>query len=419
MSTKDHLREQRTLTPNELLRRLTAVLRHPWRYLRTIGRPTAQTAKVTVACALSWQLASWLLGSDHHPVLAPLTALFTVQLTIYGTLRHAGRQIAGVLIGVAVALLFFQQFGVNWLTVGGAVGTCLTAGRLLRLGAQAHEVPTTVLLVVGSGASYGTSRFLDTLIGAGVGIAVNLLVSPNHLRRAGRSVRSASDALATTVRSMATGLAGEWTAEQAQDWLSQSHRAAAELDLARSEVGDAAEGVRLNPRRLKRAITATPLVEAVLCLSHVCDQVQAMARGLYDLAAGDRVLPGPPSEEAEEGEGSGADGRSGRREVLLPLGHLLARTGDCLEAFGRVHTGRADLEEPVRALCEAIDWAHERHAEAARALTPGPDTPATLWPLYGTLLDEAHRILRELDPEHGPHRQSIHPQPDRIPLPQR
>jgi hypothetical protein len=43
----------------------------------------------------------------------------------------------------------------------------------------------------------------------------------------------------------------------------------------------------------------------------------------------------------------------------------------------------------------------------AEAMHPESDDPDMLWSIHGALLDDTRRILRELDPDDGPHREGI------------
>ncbi|MFD0560921.1 aromatic acid exporter family protein [Kitasatospora saccharophila] len=137
-----------------------------------------QTARVAVACALAWEAAVILLGEDEQPVLAPLAALLTVQLTVFRTLAQGLRQTGGVVLGALAALGLLRLAGANFASIGLAVGVCLGLGKLLRLGEQATEVPVTVLLVLSTGAPYAPVRIWDTLVGVASGVLVNLVAAP-------------------------------------------------------------------------------------------------------------------------------------------------------------------------------------------------------------------------------------------------
>ena len=96
--------------------------------------PGVRTAKTTLAVVASYLIAELLHVSDH-PVVAPLTALLVVQLTLYRTFAHGIGQVGGVLAGVVVAVGVANLVGFTWWSLGAVVALSLIVGRLLRLGA--------------------------------------------------------------------------------------------------------------------------------------------------------------------------------------------------------------------------------------------------------------------------------------------
>jgi uncharacterized membrane protein YgaE (UPF0421/DUF939 family) len=69
------------------------------RSLRTVlfrrGRvPGLRTAKTVLAAVLAFVVATWL-DTSPQPVLAPLTALLVVQLTMYETVAHGLERVGG------------------------------------------------------------------------------------------------------------------------------------------------------------------------------------------------------------------------------------------------------------------------------------------------------------------------------------
>src|ERR1039458_2399210 len=65
--------------------------------------PGLRTAKTTLAAVLSFVVAQGLLTSPA-PVLAPLTALLVVQLTMYETVASGLQRVASVVAGVLIAV---------------------------------------------------------------------------------------------------------------------------------------------------------------------------------------------------------------------------------------------------------------------------------------------------------------------------
>ncbi|MFJ8043728.1 aromatic acid exporter family protein [Kitasatospora sp. NPDC096147] len=365
------------------------------RTARSHGEALAQTARVAIACALAWEAAVLLLGEDDQPVLAPLAALLTVQLTVFRTLAQGLRQISGVMLGAFAALGLLRLAGANFGTIGLAVGSCLALGKLLRLGDRATEVPVTVLLVLSTGAPYAPVRILDTLIGVASGILVNLLAAPpTYVGHAAHQCAKAAHHLAGIAHDTAGHLREGWDEHTSDTWLRRVEAAARELDRARGSADRAREGIRLNPRRLRQttdpAAALGPLAEALTCLGHVGDQLGSILRGLDDLARGERQFP------------TDETARTDARERMRPLAGVMDAIGDALDVFARIQRDRADDPEHTDDLSKALHRARDHHAAAAETLCR-TDYGPVLWSLHGSLMDETRQILHELDPHRGPH----------------
>ncbi|MFE2350055.1 FUSC family protein [Kitasatospora cineracea] len=364
-----------------------------------------RTARVAVACALAWEVAVVLLGEDEQPVLAPLAALLTVQLTVLRTLAQGLRQIGGVMLGAVAALGLLRLAGANFASIGLAVGVCLGLGKLLRLGEQSTEVPVTVLLVLSTGAPYAPVRIWDTPLGVACGVLVNLVAAPpTYVGHAAHRSARVARRLADIAHDTARGLREGWDERDSDSWLRRVEEAARALDSARETAGQAEEGIRLNPRRLRQgadpAAALAPLGEGLTCLGHVCDQLGSVLRGLDDLARGERQFP----YEADA------------RERLRPLGGVLEAVGDALDLLA--HIQRDHVREPGHTddLTAVLERGRDHHAAVSETLCQADHGPA-VWSLHGSIVDETQQILHELDPRHGPHPSALRPRPLRLAAP--
>ena len=72
--------------------------------VRKRAQPTAETIVRLAVTAVFAYLMALLIPGTSRPVLAPLTALLVVKVSIYQTLRSAVRRVASVVAGVLVAL---------------------------------------------------------------------------------------------------------------------------------------------------------------------------------------------------------------------------------------------------------------------------------------------------------------------------
>src|SRR5664280_2359859 len=119
---------------SDLVRQMRSVL------FRRGRRPGLRTAKTTIAAVLSFVMAQ-RLGTSPQPVLAPLTAVLVVQLTMYETLTSGLQRVASVVTGVLIAVGFATWVGLTWWSLGFVVAASLVTGRLLHLGDHLLEVP--------------------------------------------------------------------------------------------------------------------------------------------------------------------------------------------------------------------------------------------------------------------------------------
>src|SRR5690348_18055026 len=116
------------------------VLRHPWRAALTRwGRiPGIRTAKVTLAAVLAY-VAADLLNTTATPILAPLTAILVVQVTVFQTLAEGLQRVLSVLAGVLIAAALATVVGLSWWSLGLVVAASLVLGQVLRLGPHTLE----------------------------------------------------------------------------------------------------------------------------------------------------------------------------------------------------------------------------------------------------------------------------------------
>ena len=114
--------------------------------------PGLRTAKLVLAAVLSYVLAGALETSPDR-VLAPLTALLVVQLTLFQTLSSAIGRVVSVLTGVVLAVAVSDLLGVSWWSFGLLVLLSLAAGQALRLRSHLLEVPISAMIVLALGGT--------------------------------------------------------------------------------------------------------------------------------------------------------------------------------------------------------------------------------------------------------------------------
>jgi hypothetical protein len=364
--------------------------RPSWATYRGRGAPPGwRTAKTTLAAVLAYELARLLLGDQVPPLLAPLTALLVAQLTVFGTVRSALQQVGSVVIGVLVAVLLSKVAGLSWWSLGIAVFASLVIGQLLRLGAHQMEVPISAMLVfavAGQAQSAAEGRVVETLIGAAVGVTVNVLLAPPvYVQPAGDAVGDLADDLAELLRAMGEELTDGWSSGQAHAWVRRTQELDGPLHAAETALVRGEESLRLNPRRRRGLEGAATLRAGLAAMEHAAVQVRGICRDLADLA-----------ERIEQ------RGRA-EPEVLVALGRLLAELGGGVEAFGQLLAPDVD-RRPGQAvpLRIALEVARTHRDVLAELMLVDAATDPELWHIQGSLLANVDRLLLEIDLERGP-----------------
>jgi uncharacterized membrane protein YgaE (UPF0421/DUF939 family) len=361
------------------------------------GGMALRVLKTGLASGLAWLLADHLFA-DGLPVLAPLAALLTVQVTVYRSLTVGLQRAAAVVAGVLLALLAARVLGMNAWTVGLLTAGALALGLALRLGQQAIQVPVSALLVLGLSAQsnvYPRDRVLETLLGSAVAVVINLVVVPPLFTPfADLRLAALAESIATLLAEIARGLTEGWDRARAHGWLQQARMLHEPVDESRESLGQAEESLRYNPRRAGGMSDTDRQRTALMALEHASFQARGIARTLTDLARSD----------------PGAAARLSPR-----FGELLAATAAAAQCYAEALRGEAGGLDRLRT---ALATARERMAEASVALQAGGETDTACWQLLGALLSDAGRLLREIDPDAGPHAwapaEAAAPPPDRV-----
>ncbi|WP_433294070.1 FUSC family protein [Actinoplanes sp. CA-030573] len=368
--------------------RLLTVVRHPWRAaLARWGRiPGIRTFKVTLAAVLAY-VAADLLNTTASPILAPLTAILVVQVTVFQTVTEGLQRVLSVLAGVLVAVGLATVVGLTWWSLGVVVAASLVLGQLLRLGPHTLEVPISAMLIlaVGGGAAplAATGRVYETLIGTATGVAVNFaIVPPVHVESAGSAVAGLATRLGEFLRSLATHLRAGWSRQAAQDWLTAARGLSATVLEADHSLVRAEQSAVLNPRGGEVRVAQPRLRTALTAIEYCTIVVRTLCREIFD-----RTFYLPPELEAEA--------------YSAPAREALA---DALDAAAAAFDGVAAVAkgtEPVdiaraRVLAE-LEELYQRRELLGRLLLVDPQADAAAWQQHGALLTAVDRLRVEVE----------------------
>lgn len=350
-------------------------------------RDTAyKVLKGALAATVAWEIADNLPIGEQSPWLAPVTAMVVVGATVSETFTGALQRVAATVVGVLVAYGMGHLLGLHWWSILLVVCGALAVGNWWRFGKQGTQVAITAVLVLtlATREGYATARIIETLLGAAVGLLVNLFVAPPvHLRSARETLGDLATEASGILADTAKGLREPWPPEDADEWLARARDLDELVTEARESVEKATESVRFNPRRViadmapdvAMALSDPWLRPALRSLEHVVIQTRGITRGIYDVE-----FPGHDEPVTEPD-----------KRFLDRYANLLDLAARAVHRYGELADETGD-EELRRLITDGI-----RRAQALRRLLRTAATREdTLLTVYGALLVDAERLLNEL-----------------------
>src|SRR3954470_13171077 len=360
------------------------------RYGRERGPASlARAVRLSVAAVAAYAIALNVVG-DAKPVTASLSALLIVQVTLVGTLAETLRRILSVLAGVGVAITVSAIAGFTWWSLAALVVASILLGQALRLGAHLLEVPISAMLILAAGGAgaQATDRVVETVIGALVGVVLNLVIPPStRTRSAGQAVEAYARRIAELLgRIGRTLMDGPVSREQAYDWLREQRTITADTAHVDRVLAETQASRRLNPRAAGSWNPVPDLRNGLDALEHSAVALRSVLRSIAD-GAGAATADGADAEQ------------SGREvEVRESIAAVLTDLGRCFAVYGRmVCDDGADHDEHRAQLRDAFDAVRRSRARLADLLLVDPREAAALWQLHGSLLAGVDRVLAELD----------------------
>ena len=356
--------------------------------MRALGRALRQAGperdallllvKAAVAAVVAWQFALHVLRSTV-PFYAPMAALLVVDRTMVRSLAASVQRIAAVVLGLAVAWVVALLVGITWWSMLGVLLVALVIGRWARLGDHGIQVPTMVLLsfitVRGTDEQFTYLTIVETVAGGLIGVGINAIVfAPLHLTKPRQRLVALARQVHDLLDEMADGVRADWDHESAQAWYRRGSAIADRAPLVIEDIHTGRESTRLNPRDNLRPVDVDweGYEHTVNALRRMLWQVTGIARTLVDAGDSDHKQPAPsPTFLHRYADALGA---------MAVAVEQLGRHGESADAAFADATGRA-----LRVL--------EGLREEVRT-TPLQDPDA--WPVYGSLISDSMRAVREL-----------------------
>ncbi|WP_225829780.1 aromatic acid exporter family protein [Streptomyces sp. NK08204] len=359
------------------LRRLTGRRREPV-VVQTLRSAAAATIAYVVALRLS---------PEPAPLTAPLTALLVVQVTFYATLTNGIRRVNSVVAGVLVAIAFSLLVGLTWWSLALLIVASLAVGHLVRVDEYVAEVAISAMLVLGVTTVGFTAwaRIVETLIGAVVGMACNLLLPPPvWVDEAGRSIEDLARRVRRLMLRMGEEAAGGIPWQRAAERLHEARRLDHDIVQVDAALRQAEDSLRLNPR-VREGLLHRVVMRTGLDTLEICTVVlRVLARSFTDLAKA-----------------------RGARELFPPrigatVEQLLSEIGDAVVSFAvLVTTHLSENAESAEArLTAELHTAANTRDRLAELLAAEVRKDGENWQLLGAVLTEVNRMIDELDTEH-------------------
>jgi hypothetical protein len=343
--------------------------------------------RLTTAAVISY-LLTLATTSGAIDLTGPLTALLVMQASAYSTLKMGAIRVGAVLAGVLVATLVSIWIGLTWWSLGAVIAASLILAKVFRLGEQAMEAPISAMLILGvtNPNVAAEIRVLNTLIGAGVGVAFNLIYPPAlPTRRASRAVISAADAAAAPLDAASNGLAkGPINREQVQDWLDRVHAGTLRLKSATDTVASLKDSRRLNPR----AIGTTDIEPVLASGLRTLESCLLSIRALFTVLLAE--LPTEDRPDDPYGE-----------ELRAAFAVVLHDAADCIRAFGSLVLAEVEEreEEAERSLDESLEILRETQIVLTDLVAVDFQENKSSWLLRGSILAAVEHVLNQLNLE--------------------
>ena len=361
----------------EVLRRLARRRREPV-VVQTLRSAAAATVAYVIALRLS---------PEPAPLTSPLTALLVVQVTFYATLTNGIRRVNSVVAGVLVAIAFSVLVGLTWWSLALLIVASLAVGHLVRVDEYVAEVAISAMLVLGVTTVGFTAwaRIVETLIGAVVGTACNLLLPPPvWVDAAGRAVEDLARRVRQLMLRMGEEAADHIPWQRAAERLHEARRLDQYIAEVDASLRQAEDSLRLNPR-VKEGLLYRVVLRTGLDTLEICTVVlRVLARSFTDLA-----------------KARGA-------EYLFPprvgavVAELLSEIGDAVVSFAVLVTTHLseDAESAEERLTAELHTAAGTRDRLAELLREEIRKDWANWQLLGAVLTETTRIIDELNTEH-------------------
>ncbi|MBV9807479.1 MAG: FUSC family protein [Solirubrobacterales bacterium] len=333
-------------------------------------------AQSALATGAAWVLAQQIFG-HARPIFAPVAALIGVSASLGQRRRYAVEMVIGVALGIGIAdalvvLIGTGPFQIAAVVCGAMVVAIAFGGGTVLIG----EAAASALLVVTiqlPGTGLSGVRFLDSLLGGVVALAVTSLLPRNPVEAVHRSAAPLLGEMAGTLEDVARGLERRDRDLAERAWARVVGLRVAELDGA---VAAGREMLRLAPFRGGTREQFKRYEQAAVQIRTALTSVEALSRGaVRALSVGDNV-PAPVSDSLRD----------------------LAETVRTLDEYLEDPAGRPVVREPaLRAAAQAtLVLEQTANLSVSVIVSQVRSTAVDLIRGWGLGREEAEQLVREV-----------------------
>ncbi len=243
--------------------------------------------KVTLAGTLAWWATS-ALGA-HLPVFAVLVPLVALTGDPFSALSVSIDRMVGIFAGVGIGIGVVHLHTHGTLLVGAALAAGMVAGIVLRIGERVNVQPAVsaiFMLTVAGATGAGIARVWETAVGAGITLAVAILVwPPDPLAALRHRLERLRQELVADLAAVADALA---TGEDLELDDVRAHSLDAIRDLF--EVAPARRALRWNPLRRSDLVELPDVERRIALAARLFRHARAVARDVADAELADPHL---------------------------------------------------------------------------------------------------------------------------------
>jgi hypothetical protein len=243
-------------------------------------------------------------------------------------------------------------------------------------------ISAMLILAVGGDQDVADSRIYETLVGAAVGVLVNVVIAPPlYLRPAGDAVGDLAARIATFGRDLAAALRERWSRADADRWLDDARMLSADVTYADRVVARAEASARLNPRAAPIKRRRPRLRTALTGLERCQLSVREVCRALLD-----RTFYVPEDEQEQ----------AYPEDVRAALAGFLESAADAIDTVGEL-AGTGPLPGEQARMAEHLATLAEGRDRLGALLMVDPQADPGAWQQHGALLTAVDRVRVEIE----------------------